>query len=199
MATKFSFQIKRVLDVLFSGIGLLLLGWLILVAAFIAYLDIGENGFFVQERIGKAKRRFKLYKIKSMRPVTGVDTTITNHNDPRISATGKFWRKTKIDELPQLWNVFKGDMSFVGPRPDVQGFADVLTGDDRVILKVKPGVTGPATLKYKNEEEILAMQSNPESYNRTIIWPDKVEINKKYVYNWSFYLDLNYILQSLIN
>jgi lipopolysaccharide/colanic/teichoic acid biosynthesis glycosyltransferase len=89
-------------------------------------------------------------------------------------------------------------MSFVGPRPDIQGFADVLEGDDHIILKVKPGITGPATLKYKDEEVLLSQQSDPETYNRTIIWVDKVEINKKYVLNWRFSLDLKYILQSLV-
>ncbi|MFT5216674.1 MAG: lipopolysaccharide/colanic/teichoic acid biosynthesis glycosyltransferase [Glaciecola sp.] len=114
-----------------------------------------------------------------------------------IVVLDRFLRRTKLDELPQLFNVLFGHMSFVGPRPDVPGFADVLTGDDRVILNVKPGVTGPATLKYKNEEQLLVRYSDPETYNRTIIWADKVEINRKYVQNWSFFLDLTYILQSV--
>lgn len=113
-----------------------------------------------------------------------------------IVVLDRFLSRTKLDELPQLFNVLFGHMSFVGPRPDVPGFADVLTGDDRVILNVKPGVTGPATLKYKNEEQLLVRYSDPETYNRTIIWADKVEINRKYVQNWSFFLDLTYILQS---
>jgi len=90
-------------------------------------------------------------------------------------------------------------MSFVGPRPDIVGFADALEGEDRVILEIKPGVTGPATIKYKNEEDILALQNDPENYNRTIIWKDKVEINKMYIKDWSFYLDLKYILQSIFS
>ena len=90
-------------------------------------------------------------------------------------------------------------MSLVGPRPDIIGFADELKGEDRIILKIKPGITGPATIKYRDEESILANQHNPEIYNRTIIWVDKVEINKKYVQNWSFYLDLNFILKSIVN
>jgi lipopolysaccharide/colanic/teichoic acid biosynthesis glycosyltransferase len=112
---------------------------------------------------------------------------------------GKFLRRTKLDELPQIFNVLKGDMSFVGPRPDLQGFADDLEGDDRKILIVKPGITGPATLKYKDEERVLERQKDPEHYNRTIIWVDKVKINKKYVENYSFYLDLKFIIKSTFN
>lgn len=96
-----------------------------------------------------------------------------------------------------MFHVLLGEISFVGPRPDVPGFADELTGDDRVILSIKPGITGPATLKYRNEEQLLALQDDPETYNRTIIWPDKVKINKNYVQNWSFYVDLNCLLKSL--
>jgi len=103
----------------------------------------------------------------------------------------------KLDELPQLVNVLLGDMSYVGPRPDIKGFADELEGEDRIILGIRPGVTGPATIKYKNEEELLALQDDPETYNRTIIWRDKVKINKKYIENWSFYLDLKYIIKSI--
>jgi lipopolysaccharide/colanic/teichoic acid biosynthesis glycosyltransferase len=117
-----------------------------------------------------------------------------------MSATrlGRFLRHYKLDELPQIFNVIIGEMSFVGPRPDIVGFADELRGEDRIVLKVKPGITGPATLKYRNEEDILSKQPNPENYNRTIIWKDKVEINKKYVQNWSFYLDLSFLIKSLI-
>ena len=125
----------------------------------------------------------------------------TTGRGKKESATsfGKFLRRYKLDELPQLFNVIKGDMSFVGPRPDIEGFADVLEGEDRIILEIKPGVTGPATIKYKNEEVLLSQQVDPENYNRTIIWKDKVEINKMYIKNWSFYLDLKYIIQSITN
>ena len=119
--------------------------------------------------------------------------------DKSATSFGKFLRRYELDELPQLFNVIKGDMSFVGPRPDIEGFADVLEGEDRIILEIKPGVTGPATIKYKNEEVLLSQQVDPENYNRTIIWKDKVEINKMYIKNWSFYLDLKYIIQSITN
>jgi lipopolysaccharide/colanic/teichoic acid biosynthesis glycosyltransferase len=110
---------------------------------------------------------------------------------------GRFWRKTKIDELPQLINVLKGDMSFVGPRPDVPGYADKLEGEDRIVLSVRPGITGPATLKYRDEEALLAGQKDPERYNNEVIWPDKVRINKEYIKSYSFKNDLVYIAKTI--
>ena len=132
-----------------------------------------------------------------MRDIPEFNSNVTTDRDPRITKIGRFFRKTKIDELPQLINVLKGDMSFVGPRPDVPGYADRLQGEDRIILSVKPGITGPATLKYKNEEEILAKVDNPEKYNDEVIWPDKVRINKEYIKNWSLKRDIIYILKTI--
>jgi lipopolysaccharide/colanic/teichoic acid biosynthesis glycosyltransferase len=129
--------------------------------------------------------------------VLGVNTNITQKNDVRITASGSIFRNTKIDELPQLWNVLIGQMSFVGPRPDVKGYADKLQGNDKAVLLVRPGITGPASLKYKNEEELLATQGNPEQYNNEVIWPDKVKINVNYVNNWSFIQDVRYIYQTI--
>ena len=120
-------------------------------------------------------------------------------NDPRINKIGKFLRKTKLDEIPQLWNVLIGDMSMVGPRPDVPGYADTLTGDDRVILTVRPGITGPATLKYRNEEQILAAQKDPIAYNDEVIWKDKIKINSNYVKNWSFENDIRILLDTFFS
>jgi lipopolysaccharide/colanic/teichoic acid biosynthesis glycosyltransferase len=128
-----------------------------------------------------------------MRPVQGVETVVTTDQDPRITPLGRFWRKTKIDELPQLINVLKGDMSFVGPRPDVPGFADRLVGEERLLLSIRPGITGPATLKYRNEEQILMEVDDPEKYNREVIFPDKVRINLEYIREHSFWKDLKYI------
>ena len=108
-------------------------------------------------------------------------------------------RKHKLDELPQLLNVFKGDMSLVGPRPDVAGYADALIGKDRVILDVRPGITGPATLKYKNEEALLMEQEDPQTYNDLVIWKDKVEINKNYLENWSLIGDIRIIIKTFFN
>ena len=177
-------------------LSLVLLPFLILpiiILVLLSTLDTGQWGVFSQARVGQYGRLFKIYKIRTLK------------NEPHhlgqlnYSATrlGQFLRHTKLDELPQVFNVIFGQMSFVGPRPDVPGFADLLEGADRIILKVKPGITGPATIKYKDEESLLAMQEDPETYNRTNIWPDKVEINKKYVMTWSFSLDLRLVLESL--
>ncbi len=195
--TKSQKIVKRIFDIVLAIIGLSLTWWIILIAWILATIDTGENGFFVQERIGKDGKIFKLIKIRTMKKVPHFNTTVTTDNDPRITKLGKFFRKTKIDELPQLINVLKGDMSFVGPRPDVPGYADRLQGEDRIILSVKPGITGPATLKYKNEEEILAKVDNPEKYNDEVIWPDKVRINKEYIKNWSLKKDVIYILKTI--
>ena len=122
---------------------------------------------------------------------------ITLKDDARLSSVGKTLRKYHLDELPQLLNVLIGDMSIVGPRPDVAGYADLLQGDDRIILSVRPGITGPATLKFKNEDVLLSQQPDPKKYNDTIIWPEKVRLNKEYVKNWSFLGDLNFIFKTI--
>ncbi|MDZ7846840.1 MAG: sugar transferase [Owenweeksia sp.] len=190
---------KRLLDLFLSVVGIILFGWLILLAALIARIDTGLNGFFRQSRIGKDGRPFKVIKIRSMKPVQGVDTSVTTDKDPRISPVGRFWRKSKIDELPQLWNVLIGNMSFVGPRPDVPGFADKLEGEDRIVLSIRPGITGPASLQFKNEEHLLAQQSDPEHYNREVIWPEKVKINRAYIGNYRLSKDLYYIWKTVFN
>jgi lipopolysaccharide/colanic/teichoic acid biosynthesis glycosyltransferase len=132
-----------------------------------------------------------------MRDVPGINSTVTTGKDQRITSLGRFWRKSKIDELPQLINVLKGDMSFVGPRPDVPGYADRLEGNDRVVLSVRPGITGPATLKYRDEEALLAEQNDPQKYNDEVLWLDKVRLNREYVENWSFLGDLRYIWETV--
>ena len=122
---------------------------------------------------------------------------VSVEGDSRVTPLGAFLRKYKIDELHELWNVLIGDMSFVGPRPDVPGYADKLQGENRRILELKPGITGPATLKYRNEEELLAMQPNPQTYNDEVIWPDKVRINLEYLRKHTFFGDIKTILQTL--
>lgn len=196
---KSSTTIKRSFDLLLSLFGLLATWWLILFAWIFASLDTRKNGFFNQDRVGKDGRMFQVIKIRTMREIPGMYTTVTTGSDQRITSLGRFWRKTKIDELPQLINVLKGDMSFVGPRPDVPGYADKLEGKDRIVLTVRPGITGPATLKYRNEEELLAAQDDPERFNREVIWPDKVRINREYVENWSFWKDMVYIWRTVIH
>ena len=188
---------KRGFDIVVSFLGLTFSWWLIFIAWVIATFETKSNGFFIQKRVGKDGKIFNVIKIKTMKKVEGVDTTITSSNDVRITKSGKFFRDTKIDELPQLINVLIGDMSFVGPRPDVPGYADKLEGDDRIVLSIRPGITGPASLKYKNEEEILASQNDPKWYNDKVIWPDKVRINKEYIKNWSLKTDIEYIIKTV--
>lgn len=190
---------KRSFDLLLSILGFSLSWWLILFAWLLASIDTRSNGFFTQRRVGKGGRIFTVFKIKTMRPVKDVTTTVTRSGDQRITRLGAFFRRTKIDELPQLWNVLIGDMSFVGPRPDVPGFADQLQGEERAMLSIRPGITSPATLKYRNEEDLLASAEDPERYNREVIWPDKVRINLEYIRRWSLQLDFKYILQTVFH
>ena len=125
------------------------------------------------------------------------DNFITTAKDDRILPFGKWLRRTKLDEIVELVNVLKGDMSLVGPRPDVEGYADKLEGENRKILELRPGITGPASLKYINEEEILAQVSNPQQYNDEIIFPDKVRINLDYYYNRTFWGDIRIIIETI--
>ncbi len=190
-------MVKRSFDFVCSAIALTLVGWLILLAYILAAFDTGKSGFFRHQRVGKGGRLFKVIKIRTMRDLPGLSSTVTKAGDPRITRLGRFFRRTKMDELPQLINILVGDMSFVGPRPDVPGFADRLIGADRIILSVRPGITGPATLKYHNEEEILSRQEDAEKYNDEVIYPDKIKLNREYVENWSFWRDLKYIAQTV--
>jgi lipopolysaccharide/colanic/teichoic acid biosynthesis glycosyltransferase len=131
---------------------------------------------------------------------TGADSagTVTTATDKRVTRIGRFLRKFKFDEFPQLYNVFIGKMSFVGPRPDVPGYADRLSGDDRRLLELRPGITGPATIFFRYEEEILANAENPEAYNDTVLWPVKVRMNLRYLDTWNFMRDLGYILLTVL-
>lgn len=185
---------KRGFDLIISLCAIIILLPLIILSWAIASIDTRMNGFFTQERIGRDGIAFRLIKIRTMRPDKTIFTNVTTKKDSRITKVGSFLRNYKIDELPQLFNILRGDMSFVGPRPDVRGFADELKGNDRIILGVRPGITGPASLKYRKEEEILALEEYPEKFNRAVIWPDKIEINKKYIENYSFFKDIKIIL-----
>ena len=191
-------RLKRVFDFSLSILGLFFLWWVILIAWLLASIDTKKNGFFLQERIGKHSTRFKIIKIRTMLSSDFISTTVTSVDDSRITNLGKLFRKFKIDELPQLINIFLGHMSFVGPRPDVPGFADCLREDDQTILSVRPGITGPASIKYKDEELLLSKQNNPEEYNMKVIWPDKVKINKQYIEEYSFLKDLSYIWITIV-
>jgi len=189
---------KRVFDIVLSLIGITFTWWIVFFAWVVASIETKSNGLFMQKRVGKGGELFWVFKIKTMKSIVGVDTTVTTSTDNRITKSGMFFRKTKIDELPQLFNVLFGTMSFVGPRPDVVGFADQLQGDDRILLTLLPGITGPASIKYKNEEELLANQENPEEYNKEVIWPDKVQINKVYLKEWSLKNDIDYIIKTIL-
>tara|TARA_B100000427_G_scaffold147118_1_gene122296 strand:- start:5381 stop:6001 length:621 start_codon:yes stop_codon:yes gene_type:complete len=189
--------LKRMMDLFASFFGLIILSPVIFFAWLIASFEVRGNGFFSQSRIGKNGKPFRLIKIKTMQTIDNFKSTVTTKDDPRITFSGKLFRKAKIDELPQLWNVFCGDMSLVGPRPDVKGFADQLKGDERLILTVRPGITGPASIEFKDEEEILASKSNPEKYNKEVIYPKKVQLNLDYIRNWTLLGDLKYILKTL--
>jgi len=190
--------IKRLFDIIVSAIGIVLTWWIMLMAWIVATIETKSNGLFMQKRIGKDAKEFVVYKIKTMKPDDTNNSTVTLSNDSRITKSGAFLRRTKIDELPQLFNVLFGSMSFVGPRPDVKGFADKLEGEDKVILSIRPGITGPASIKYKNEEELLASVDNPIEYNKNVIWRDKVEINKEYIKNYSLKNDILYIIKTVL-
>lgn len=196
--TFFERIVKRSFDLLFSIIGIIMTASIILIAFLIASIETRSSGFFIQERVGKNGKIIKVIKIKTMKDEKYKGSTVTTSRDARITICGRFFRKTKIDELPQLLNVLKGDMSFVGPRPDVPGYADTLTGEDRIILTIRPGITGPASLKYKNEEQILANVGDPEWHNDHILFPDKVKLNVEYVRNYDFLRDINYILKTIL-
>ena len=186
---------KRSFD-LMVAVGALGCLWPFLVVAWVVCaIDTRASGFFRQVRIGRNGDPFDVLKLRTMadRPGTSVTTTA----DSRITRSGAVLRALKVDELPQLWNVIRGEMSLVGPRPDVPGFADTLTGPDRVILSVRPGITGPASLTFRHEERLLVGVEDPESYNREVIWPAKVRVNREYVANWSFKGDLAYLWLTL--
>ena len=190
--------IKRTFDVFLAILLLLVCWWVILLGWVVARASTGESGFFLQERVGRHGKLFRIYKLRTMRSCIGDASTVSIVGDQRITGAGHYLRRFKIDELPQLINVLMGEMSFVGPRPDVVGFADKLIGPDRIILTFRPGITGPASLKYRDEEILLADHSRPCEYNRTNLWPDKVRINVEYVKNWSLCLDLKYIVKTII-
>lgn len=187
---------KRLFDLSFSIIGIVILTIPIIILIILATFSTKSFGLFLQERIGQYAKNFYIIKIRSMLK-SDSKNYITIKNDNRITKFGRFLRKYNLDELPQIYNVFIGNMSFVGPRPDVKGYADLLVGKDTIILNLKPGITGPATLNFKNEETILANQKDPKKYNDEVLWKEKVKINKEYIKNWSLFGDIKYILKTI--
>jgi len=168
-----------------------------IIVSFAILLSDGRPILFSQMRVGQNGKLFRLYKFRSMKNAKS-NTTVAAAETNRISKLGHFLRRSKIDELPELFNIMRGDMSFVGPRPDVPGYADALKGKDKDILKLKPGLTGPASLKYYDEEELLAAQDDPQKYNDEVIFPDKVRINLLYMKNWTFWMDMKFILMTAL-
>ncbi|WP_046743498.1 sugar transferase [Kordia zhangzhouensis] len=177
---------KRIFDIVLSFALLVVLLLPMCVIWLITSIILQSNGLFLQTRIGQYGKRFTMYKFKTLYP-----------DRRKKSKWGAFMRKTKLDEFPQLWNILIGEMSFVGPRPDLPGYYDQLEGEERELLKLKPGITSLAALKYINEEEILAGKKNPKEYNDIVIYPDKVKMNLQYYNNRSFLVDLRIIIKTI--
>ena len=190
-------MMKFFFDRIFSLFGLLVLAPVLFVVAVLIKIRMpGGPAIFRQRRVGRNGKLFTMYKFRSM-TVSHSGSSVSVAGESRITPLGAKLRKYKLDELPELWNVLKGDMSFVGPRPDVPGYADRLQGEDRLILKLRPGITVPASLKYADEEELLAQVADPRRYNDEVIFPDKVRINLDYYYNRTFCGDIRLIFQTI--
>lgn len=190
--------LKSLFDRITSFMGLLVLWPLLFVCAILIRIKMpGGPIIFKQQRVGQYGKLFTMYKFRSML-VHHSGSSVSVAGESRITPLGAKLRKYKLDELPELWNVLIGDMSFVGPRPDVPGYADALAGEDREVLKLKPGITGPASLKYRDEEELLAKQDDPIRYNNEVIFPDKVRINRYYLHHYSFVKDIQLIVCTVL-
>ena len=190
-------MIKRLFDIIFSFVGIVFLFPVFIIVSILIKIDSSGPVFFLQERVGLNGKFFKIIKFRSMKTNHNNSLTVTLENDKRITRIGKKIRKYKIDEIPELINVFIGDMSFVGPRPDVPGYADLLKGESRNILKLRPGITSRASIKYANEEMILLNEDDPIAYNNNIIFPDKVKLNLNYYYNNNIWIDIKIIFATL--
>jgi len=190
--------LKYVFDRLMALVGLLVLWPVLLVVAILIKVKMpGGPVIFRQKRVGRNGRLFTMYKFRSMTVGHG-GSSVSVAGESRITPLGAKLRHYKLDELPELWNVLIGDMSFVGPRPDVPGYADQLKGSDREVLKLRPGITGPASLKYRDEEDLLAGKDNPQKYNDEVIFPDKVRINLYYLHHYSFLKDIEMIFCTVL-
>lgn len=190
--------LKYIFDRLMAFIGLLFLWPILLVVAILIRVKMpGGPVIFKQKRVGRNGKLFTMYKFRSMTVGHG-GSSVSVAGESRITPLGAKLRHYKLDELPELWNVLIGDMSFVGPRPDVPGYADQLKGEDRDVLKLRPGITGPASLKYRDEEDLLAKQVDPQKYNDEVIFPDKVRINLYYLHHYSFIKDIQMIFCTVL-
>jgi len=190
-------MIKRIFDLLLAFLCIIFLMPIFLIICLLVKLDSKGSIFFLQNRVGLDEEIFKIIKFRTMYINQSSISTITLKDDPRITKIGKYLRNYKLDELPELFNVLIGDMSFVGPRPDVAGYADKLEGVNRNILKLKPGITSWASLKYVNEELLLTQVKDPISYNNSIIYPDKVKMNLNYYNNHNIWIDIKVIFATI--
>ena len=188
---------KRLFDFITSLIGIIALVPIFIIASILVKISSVGPVFFVQKRIGKNGKIFQMIKFRSMTVIQSSTSTISVKGDVRITKIGAFLRKFKLDELPELWNVLKGDMSLVGPRPDVCGYADNLKGEDRKILELRPGITCVASLKYYDEEDVLATQDKPLKFNDEVIYPDKVRLNLDYYHNNNLWIDIKIIFATI--
>lgn len=190
--------LKFIFDRVMAFVGLLLLWPVLLVVGILIKIRMPDGPvIFRQQRVGRHGRLFTMYKFRSME--AGQEgSSVSVAGESRITPLGAVLRRYKLDELPELWNVLIGDMSFVGPRPDVPGYADELRGEDRAILQLRPGITGPASLKYRDEEELLASMPEPKEFNDKVIFPDKVRINLYYLRHYSFASDIKIIFCTIL-
>ena len=189
--------LKYLFDRIAALLGLICFSPIFLIVAILIKRQMPGPVFFIQKRVGKDGEIFNCHKFRTM-TVNHGGSSISIAGENRITPLGAKLRHYKIDELPGLWDVFIGKMSFVGPRPDVPGYADCLQGDDRRILSLRPGITGPASLKYRDEEYILAQQPNPQEYNDKVIYPDKVRLNLYYLDHYSFWDDIRMIYATIL-
>ena len=191
-------MIKRVFDIAVAFLGFFLISPLLLLAALLIKLDSSGPIFFRQERMGRGFRPFFIYKLRTMvQDASRKGGPITSDGDPRITRVGRPLRKTKIDELPQLINVLKGEMSFVGPRPEVRQYVELFRQHYEEILKIRPGITDLATMKFRDEEVVLALSENPEEEYLRHVLPDKIRLAKEYLVRSSFLFDLTLITKTL--
>lgn len=190
---------KRAFDIVVAAVGLLVVAPLFPVVAVLIKLDSRGPVFFRQERVGRGFRPFRIYKFRTMvQDASQRGGPLTSANDRRVTRVGRFLRKAKIDELPQLINVLKGEMSLVGPRPEVRKYVELFRDDYREILKVRPGITDLASLRYRNEDAILGAAKDPEREYVTRVLPEKIELAKQYISNASFWFDLALIMRTLL-
>ena len=188
---------KRIFDIFFSFLGLLLLSPLFLVVALWIKLDSRGPVFYRQVRAGRGNRDFRIFKFRSMRVGSDKGSLVTiGGRDPRVTRSGYYIRKLKLDELPQLINVLIGDMSFVGPRPEVRKYVDMYTPEQLHVLDVRPGITDEASIRYRNENELLATAADPERFYIETVMPDKLRINLQYVQNHSLWGDIKLIFRT---